>query len=227
MGTIGGSAKAETNYVRISNLLRTEILQGEIPPGTWLRMDAIAKKFGVSVQPVREALQQLEGEGLVEIIPNRGARVRELDRQRLIHNHEIGEALEGFAARRFSQEASGSDLRRLEKIQEQHDAAIAELDWPRVETSNFAFHVYINGHGGNEELVELVSRYYALTRTIQSTMGRPPSYAPRVLAEHHALLDAFRSHDADTAARIGSAHVRGGLEELLQMFDGASPAGSK
>lgn len=207
--------KAETTYVRITSCLRAEILSGELPQGTWLRMDATGKRFGVSVQPVREALQQLEGEGLVEMIPNRGARVRELDRQRMIHNHEIGAALEGFSARRFAEEASGSDMRRIEKIQAEHDAAMASEDWPAIEKSNFAFHATINGLGGNTELVGLVSRYYGLTKTLQLTLGRPAGYLARVRLEHHALITAFKSHDGDTAARIGTEHVMGGLAELL------------
>ena len=103
--------KTETSYQRVTNLLRTEILAGDIPLGGRLIMTAIAERFGVSVQPVREALQQLEGEGLVEMIPNHGARVRQLDRNRLVHSSEIGEALECFLARQFAD--GGQQVARL------------------------------------------------------------------------------------------------------------------
>ena len=136
--------KVETAYQRVTGLLRGEILNGDIPLGGWLRMTAIAERFGVSVQPVREALQQLEGEGLVEMIPNHGARVREIDRNRLVYSHEIGEALESFLARQFAEEASLSSLRKLEALQLEHDAAIEAMDWARIDAANHAFHRFIN-----------------------------------------------------------------------------------
>ena len=97
------AGKVETTYQRVTNLLRNEIIGGAVPLGSRLTMTALADRFGVSVQPVREALQQLEGEGLVEIIPNVGARVRALDRNLLVHSHEIGEALETFLTRQFAE----------------------------------------------------------------------------------------------------------------------------
>ncbi len=213
----------ETSYMRVAALLRAEILAGEIALGSWLRMSAIADRCGVSVQPVREALQQLEGEGLVEMIPNRGARVRELSRQRMIHNHEIGEALETFMSRRFAEEASLSDLRQLEALQRVHDVALEGDDWLAIDDANFAFHRHINGHGGNEEAVDLVTRYYGLTQAIHSTLGRAEGYKARVRAEHHALIDAFRQRDGELAARIGASHVRGTLNDVLSLFDASQP----
>ena len=106
----------ETGYRRVADRLRREILEGAIEPGSWVRMQAVADRLGVSVQPVREALQLLEGEGLVEILPNRGARVHGLDRARLFQIYEVREALESDMARRFAEDARPSELRRLEEI---------------------------------------------------------------------------------------------------------------
>lgn len=214
--------KAETTYQRVTNLLRTEIIAGGIPLGGWLRMTAIAERFGVSVQPVREALQQLEGEGLVEIIPNHGARVRELDRDRLVHAHEIGEALESFMARQFAEEASLSSVRKLEALQVEHDAAIEAMDWARIDATNHAFHRFINTHGGNIEAADLIARYYGLSESLMNKQGRNEAFAQRVQSEHHALLDAFRRRDPEAAARINAAHVRGTLGDVLAAYEAAT-----
>jgi DNA-binding GntR family transcriptional regulator len=211
--------KAETTYQRVTNLLRMEIIAGDIPLGGWLRMTAIAEKFGVSVQPVREALQQLEGEGLVEMIPNHGARVREIDRKRLVYSHEIGEALESFLARQFAEEASLSSLKKLEALQVEHDAAIAVMDWARIDAANHAFHRFINTHGGNIEAADLIARYYGLSESLMNKRGRDAAFAHRVRSEHHALLDAFRRRDPDAAAKINAAHVRGTLGDVLAAYE--------
>ncbi|WP_055047868.1 GntR family transcriptional regulator [Devosia sp. A16] len=212
-------AKTETTYQRVTNLLRTEIIAGDIPLGGWLRMTAIAERFGVSVQPVREALQQLEGEGLVEMIPNHGARVREIDRNRLVYSHEIGEALESFLARQFAEEASLSSLRKLEALQVEHDAAIDAMDWVRIDAANHAFHRFINTHGGNLEAADLIARYYGLSESLMNKRGRTAAFAQRVKAEHHALLDAFRRRDPDAAAKINAQHVRGTLGDVLAAYE--------
>jgi DNA-binding GntR family transcriptional regulator len=219
-------AKVETAYQRVTALLRAEIINGEIPLGGWLRMTAIAERFGVSVQPVREALQQLEGEGLVELIPNHGARVRLLDRNRLIHAHEIGEALESFFARQFAEEAALSSLRKLEALQAVHDVAIDDLDWSRIDAANHSFHRFINTHGGNMEAAALIPRYYGLSESLMNRQGRNADFAERVRAEHHALLSAFRARDPDAAGRIGAAHVRGTLEAVLAAYDSAQSKAS-
>ena len=211
---------SETNYVRVANLLRNEIIAGEIPLGGWLRLNALAEKYGVSVQPVREALQQLEGEGLVEIFPNRGVRVRALDRERLIHSHEIGEALESFLAYQFAEEASLSSLRKLEALQLAHDAALDVLDWPRIDAANYAFHRFINMHGGNVEAAEIIiPRYYGLSESLLYKRGRTQAYADRVRTEHHALLDAFRDRDPSRARQISGMHVRATLNDVLDAFE--------
>ena len=218
-GRAGPRDEVETSYQRVTNLLRGEIINGRVALGGWLRMAAIAERFGVSVQPVREALQQLEGEGLVEIIPNHGARVRMLDRNRLVHAHEIGEALESFMARQFADEASLSSVRKLEALQAEHDAAIATMDWGRIDAANYAFHRFINTHGGNTEAADLIARYYGLSESLMNRHGRDRAFAERVQSEHHALLDAIRRRDPDAAARLNALHVRGTLVRVLEAFE--------
>ena len=211
--------KVETTYQRITNLIRNEIIGGGMPPGSRLTMTALAVRYGVSVQPVREALQQLEGEGLVEMIPNAGARVRALDRDRLNHAHEIGEALETFLTRQFAEEASLSSIRHLEALQVEHDEATATMDWAWIDAANRAFHNFINTHGGNLEAAGLISRYYGLSESLMNSRGRDTAFAQRVRTEHHALLDAFRRRDAEAAARINTAHVRGTLAVVMAAFE--------
>jgi DNA-binding GntR family transcriptional regulator len=209
-------------YHRVAALLRQEILDGTAAPGTWLRMQAVALRCGVSVQPVREALQQLQGEGLVEMFPNRGAQVRGLDRVRLVHIYEMREALESFMARRFAEEATVSDLAALAAVQARHDTAVAAGDLAEVYTANRAFHAVITSHGRNQDVMEITARHMDLTATLVPRLGHGRAYMNRALLEHHALIAAFRRRDAVSASEIGASHVRATRVEILAFLDRTS-----
>lgn len=209
----------ETGYRRVADRLRREILEGAIEPGSWVRMQAVADRLGVSVQPVREALQLLEGEGLVEILPNRGARVHGLDRARLFQIYEVREALESYMARRFAEDARPSELRRLEEIQAGHEAAAAAGEMEGVALANREFHCFINTHGQNPLIIDPVSRYIDFGRMLVRMVGHEPGYLKRVVKEHRAMLAAFRKHDVSRAADLGAAHVRITREVMLARLD--------
>jgi DNA-binding GntR family transcriptional regulator len=212
-------AETVTSYRRVATRLRLEILSGEAAPGSWLRMQAVALRYGVSVQPVRDALQVLEGEGLVQIHPNRGAQVRGLDRARVVHMYEVREALESFMSRRFAEEASLMDIRQLEDIQRRHEAAGDDLD--AVILVNAEFHRVIYTHGGNQDVIELVTRYIDLGSMLTSRYRHPAGYLARARREHHALIDAFHRRDASAAADIGAQHVRATRASILAGMDKA------
>lgn len=213
----------ELDYVRVAARLRSQILSGEFEPGRWLRMQSIADQLGVSVQPVREALQQLQGDGLVEFLPNRGARVRGLDHGRLVHIYEIREAIESYMARCFAEESSLRDVLALEALQREHDAAIDARDRVELSRTNRLFHAAINGHGGNDDALALVKRHYALTGYLHQRLQVGEEYWARVRAEHHALIDAFRRRDAAAAGEIGARHVRDRRTEMMAALDLQQP----
>lgn len=208
-----------TGYRRVADRLRREILEGAIEPGTWVRMQAVADRLGVSVQPVREALQLLEGEGLVEILPNRGARVHGLDASRLFHIYEVREALESYTARRFAEDARPSELRRLEDIQARHEKAAQSGAMDDVSLANRDFHRFINTHGNNPLITDPVSRYIDFGRMLVRLVGHEPGYLKRVVKEHRTLLGAFRKRDASRAADLGAAHVRITREVMLTRLE--------
>jgi len=216
--------KVAVSYERVAAGIRSMIVNGEVAQWSWLRMQALADQFGVSVQPVREALQLLQGEGLVELVPNRGARVCGVNPQRLVQIYEIRAALESYLARQFAAEASQSDIRELESIQLEHDAAIDAGDQSAMITLNKRFHSCINSHGGNSDAIDLMQRYYDLTSSIRVlTTGFEPDYMLRVRGEHHALLDAIRQHDGARAAEVGALHVERSSQQIVAtLIRGAS-----
>jgi DNA-binding GntR family transcriptional regulator len=206
-------------YRRVATRVREEILDGQLAAGRWLRLQAIAERCEVSIQPVREALQLLEGEGLVDIYPNRGARVRGVDRQRLINVFEIREALESMMARKFCEESSLTDLRRIEAVQQRHSEATLRRLRKETSAANQEFHHLINVKAGNEDARILIEKYYDLFRSLHRNLPIPESDFDRVREEHLLLIDAFRRRDCAAAVEISALHIRGTIQVLLATID--------
>src|ERR1700754_4253911 len=101
---------------RVRDLLEEAILEGELQPGERLRAEALAQRFGTSRTPVREALLQLEAQGLVDVEPNRGAVVRAFDADDLRDLYEVRALLEPQAAARAATRISADDIERLEEL---------------------------------------------------------------------------------------------------------------
>src|SRR6185369_3640492 len=104
------------NYQRIQDLIRLDIVEGRLQANVRLKVVELAKRYGVSPIPIREALQRLEGEGLVVISPNCGARVRQLDERFVRNITDIALLLEPYIARGFVEAARDEDIKELETI---------------------------------------------------------------------------------------------------------------
>lgn len=211
-----------TSYVRIADLLRREIIDGTILPETRLKTLELSARYGVSPQPVREALQMLQGEGLVVIEPNRGAHVRGLDLIRLRHIYELRESIEASLTRRFAEEASLSDIRKLEAVQERHDRAVSDRDIDAANVSNYDFHWLIVAHSGNDEAISLRDRYFGLSASLRSRFGFSANRWEAAARDHHQLIEAFRRRDGMGAYMIASMHVRTTMDELLGLIGDAT-----
>ena len=90
---------ATPTYARVCELLRKDILSGQFPPGARLKIAELSQAYGVSQMPIREALQQLQGEGLLDILPNRGASVRTVDARMVRNIYDLRGAIESMLVR--------------------------------------------------------------------------------------------------------------------------------
>src|SRR6201999_1561757 len=131
---------------RVRDLLEEAILEGELKPGERLRAEALAQRFGTSRTPIREALLQLEAQGLVEVEPNRGAVVKAFDAADLRDLYEVRALLEPAAAARAATRISGAQIAELERLCDD-DAPVEEQI-----ASNEAFHRTITAAAGSPRL---------------------------------------------------------------------------
>ena len=190
--------------------LREAITSGALIPGTRLREAMLAKHFGVSTTPVREALRRLDREGLVHLTPNRGARVTEYTLRDILDRFEVREVLECRAVYRAAQ-ASSRDLRQARAIFSDLNGLIADYDrveWNRLEV---AFHRAANDLSGNAVLAALAESTHREVQGLCVRYLRAPIYGPesfRQLQVHHrAILTAIKAGHADDAVEHARRHI--------------------
>ena len=131
--------------------LKLEIVQGRLPGGERLAEENIAASLGVSRTPVREAVQRLAQDGFVELIPNKGARVRALSSTEIIQTYAVREALEGLAARLAAEHRDAKDLDRLVKTLAQLER-LPSTDYAAQTAADLEFHAAIASASKNAVL---------------------------------------------------------------------------
>ncbi|MET0746213.1 MAG: GntR family transcriptional regulator, partial [Microvirga sp.] len=114
-----------TNYHRVRDAIRQDIVDGTFGQGEWLKMSILVERYGLSGAPIREALNQLEAEGLVEMLPNRGARVRRVTRDYIAKLFEIRLALEPMLAQRSAAVATAENVAQMTAAQVEMEKALA------------------------------------------------------------------------------------------------------
>jgi DNA-binding GntR family transcriptional regulator len=211
------AAEALTAYEHNSvyELLREEIIEGRLTANERLKVSALAERYGTSTNPVREALQQLRGEGFVVIEPNRGARVRPVDEAFLRDTYEMEVLIEPYLTRWFVGVATDADVVRLEAIQaeiEAHNFA----DVRHNSSLDTQFHLVFYDHHYNRHAVELWWRHREILSAISRRYPHSLKRRAEVVAEHRELIAHLKAHDADGAAALVARHVHGSGRHLIE-----------
>lgn len=199
-----------------SGRIREDILSGKLRSGQRLKLVELARRYRIGQTPLREALRELQGERLIDIVPNCGARVRNLDRAAISDMFEVRMVLEGLLARRAAVGVDHAACRRLHSIHENMTRQVARRDYPGALLENRAFHRAIGEFGGNEEAVAILERHWRVIPALWKSVDYAASRLPRVIADHLQILEAIESHDADAASSLAIAHVSRARRELLE-----------
>ncbi|GIW25006.1 GntR family transcriptional regulator [Meiothermus sp.] len=186
--------------------LRGAILAGSLLPGARISEPGLAQELGISRTPVREALQRLAQEGLVELLPGKGARVRVLSAEEVLEVYEVRALLEGEAAFLAANNATEAELNRLETLLQTLDALPAE-DYAHQMQVDFDFHTGLVEAAHNKTLARIYADLRSsltLVRSFQQTL----SQHPKTREQHRAILAALEAHNPEQAAQAARAHVR-------------------
>lgn len=201
------NTEVSTNTLGIGLRIRDDIVAGELRFGERITIDALATRYGVSHMPVREALRELQGEGLVVIEPNRGARVRTIDANFIENLFEIRTALEVMMVRRAARRSSAADIVELTAIEDALEERIAASDNAGVVAENRRFHQAINRIADNVDALPIVDKHWMLLAALWRHFGYGEARFEGVANDHRHLLTALSVHDEEAAAMIMGAHA--------------------
>lgn len=184
--------------------LLEEIREGRLMPGERLRETELAARLGVSRTPVREAIRQLEADGLVSHVPRHGATVRRLDYAEIMELYEMRAVLEGTAARLAARAASDVEIAELSALNEVLAAAGAGPDAPRL---NRQFHATLLDAAKNRFLSRSMLSLRKALMILGPTMLTDAARAEAAVAEHRRLIEALAARDGAAAEMAMRAHI--------------------
>jgi len=196
-----------TSKLDIGLRIRDDIVSGVLRFGERITMDALASRYGVSHMPVREALRELQGEGLVQSEPNRGARVRSIDSGFVENLFEIRTALEVMMVRRAAVRCTPSDVAELQAIEDTLEQHMVAGDHALLVAENRRFHQAINRCAANADALPLVDKHWTLLAALWRHYGYGPDRFTGVANDHRNLIQALAAHDQEAAAMIMGAHA--------------------
>ena len=190
---------------QIADQLRSDIISGELAPGTKLNEQGLATRFGVSRGPIRDVLLQLTKEGLLVTKSNVGASVAEMlspKLQKLMV--DIRRRIETYAAKQLKGQMTDEDFSALDYILDEFEAAFEDGDFTAVTKADIAFHKYLVEKAGGQELVNL---WYPVVLRMRMNYKRinTPAHG---LDEHRAIVDALRDDNVKKAAAALKANIQ-------------------
>ncbi|SDI09722.1 DNA-binding transcriptional regulator, GntR family [Arthrobacter subterraneus] len=199
------SGAALTKRDQIVDELRRMIVSGEMPRGSRLPQDELAKRFNSSITPVREALRALEADALVVAEPHRGVRVAGVDFERVQATYVLRRLAESFAMRRAAIRLSPHELLQAESLLARLKESTARRDVTAMRSLNRDFHFYFYQRCG---LPGLVQEIEGLWRVFPwDLLLDAPEPADISDTEHELILDAVRRSDPEAAADAMGAHL--------------------
>lgn len=205
--------KPQTVAEHIAGILREAIVEGSLQAGTPLRQDELAARFGFSRMPIRDALRQLENEGLVSIHPTRGAFVAKMDATEIDEIYAIRALLEAEALRLAFPNLTDEQMDKAASILDQLDI---EADVGRWGALNRAFHLALYRPCGNGRLLDLIeAQHNAADRYVRILLSNL-DYRVQSQLEHRELLAACRSRDEKKGLMWLTKHLRDGSGTLVK-----------
>jgi DNA-binding GntR family transcriptional regulator len=213
--------RSSSIQAQVIDELRQKIISGALEPGAPLSELALADEFGVSRTPVREAVKQLQTEGLVVVRPRVGTFVTTPSRREISELFEMKELLEGAAARLLAARGRVVELELLEENLRQADEAAANSDRDRYADLVQQFHDLIIVGSDNKKLeahYRILMNQLAYPRLVHTSLNQPGRLAQSD-NEHHVVFDLISQKDTDSAERVMREHVRASRRALFAGLD--------
>jgi Transcriptional regulators len=200
----------------IEETLRNAILDGRLPCGTAIRQEALAQLFGVSRMPVREALRQLEAQGLLQVVQYKGAVVAPLIEDDSLETYELRQLLEAQALRLSVPLLSNEDFEEAEGYIE---ALEVETDFGKIGTLNRQFHQALYGKAPNKKLLALIEAGLIEEERFLRFNLEQMNLGKLCQDDHRALLRHARANDVEACIVELQLHLQRGVKAITYYLD--------
>lgn len=204
----------KTKNVAVYKKLRQAILKGKLKPGQKIVMADLAKAFGLSETPVREAIRRLESDGYVHFTPHTGAIVTKIDEGELVEVYLIRIALEALATRLASPHITDKDIDYLNKKNHEIEVAIQQKKYENIGGINRDFHLRIYKAAPFPRLYKMICDLWDTFERWPSVFAYVPERAVASVDEHKKIIQALKMGDTDLADRLMKEQKERAMEAL-------------
>lgn len=202
---------------RVFTQLQNDILNGKYAPGESLIETRLSEELGVSRTPIREAIRQLELEGLVQSIPNKGAVVKGVSAQDIEDIYTIRMMIEGLAARWAAEKITPEEMAELQEAVDLEEFYTFKNDANHLLKSDSRFHDIIFKASKSKPLMHMLSNFHLYIQRARNASLESPVRAKAVLEEHKAILQAIMDKDPERAEQLTTQHIKNARDNLIRM----------
>lgn len=204
-------------YLRLREQIRTDIVAGIWKLGSHITLAELSKHYGVSANPVREALLQLQGEGVIDMRMNRGAVIPAVDERYIDNIYKLRSAVQMMLAREAALRATPEQVRHLQGLAEAHESAAAGNDVGASVAANRVLHHYLDSLADNPPALAMLASCSSLVDAFRCAHGYGVGRLDMVIAQHRKLVRAIARGDADRAAQASFEHTDASRLDLQKL----------
>lgn len=209
----------------VFNTLRQAILKGELKPGERLMEIALAERLGVSRTPIREAMRKLELEGLVVMIPRRGAQVANITEKDLNDVLEVRIALENLSIEKACQYMTEEQMEELKAAAQKFERSITGRNPVRLAEADEAFHEIIYQASDNRRLKQVLNNLREQIYRYRVEYLKEEETRNLLIQEHQELYNAIRSRDVKKAQEISFRHIENQRQAIIRSIESEQEPG--
>ncbi len=210
--------RATTLHQEIVSRIRKMIQKGTLVRGQKVNEKDLCEAMGVSRTPVREALRQLTSEGLIQLIPHKGAFVSQPCIEEISDLFEVMSVLEGTCTRLAATHMTDKDLQKIEALHEELEAHYQNRDHEAYLKTNHVFHVFIQELTGNRVLNDVINGLRQKVLLYRQRQLYQPERFDQSIQEHRNLLGAFRTRDPESAESLMKHHLLIQCKALVGLY---------
>lgn len=213
-------------HEQVAQRLRQMLVEGQIAPGAKLNERELSELLQVSRTPLREAIKMLAAEGLVELLPNRGAVAVSLSEADVFNTFEVIAGLEGLSGELAAERITPAELAEIQAMHFEMMAAYTRGDLPAYYAINMGIHRAINAAAKNPVLTAVYTQVNARLQALRFRSNQDGEKWKRAVKEHEKMVEALAAHDGAALRDVLQLHMRQKRDVVLQLMRDAQKQGT-